>query len=112
MTFISERAEDSPTGSALLGCAKYISKLDFLRGYYQIPLSAKSKEFSAFVTPNGLYQYNVLPFGLTNAPVVFQRYINHVLRDLKGTEVYIDDIIIVADTWEEHLNRLEMVFKR
>ena len=95
-----------------VGRAKYMSKLDLLKGYYQIPLSAKSKKFSAFATHNGLYQYKVLPFGLKNAPVVFQRYISHALRDLKGTEVYIDDIIVVGDTWEEHLNRLEMVFSR
>lgn len=56
-----------------IGHAKYVSKFDLLKGYWQVPLSTRACEISAFITPNGLYRYNVMPFGLRNAPATFQR---------------------------------------
>jgi hypothetical protein len=61
----------------------------------------ESKEISAFVTPDSLFQYKVMPFGMKNAPATFQRMIHPLLRGLQGCEAYIDDAIIY--TWEEHL---------
>ena len=68
-----------------------------------------AKEISAFVTPDGLYQYKIMPFGMKNSQATFQRLMNTCLKDLEGVEVYGDDIVIFRDTWEEHLKRLEEV---
>ena len=50
-----------------VGKAKYVSKFDLLKGYWQVPLSDRAKEVSAFVTPDSFYQYKVVPFGMKNA---------------------------------------------
>ena len=59
----------------------------------------------AFITHRGLYQFNVLPFGLRNPPSHFQRIINNILKPLLGVCVliYIDDIIIYSDNEEQHV---------
>lgn len=85
--------------------ATYVTKIDLQNGYNQIPLTKASREISAFVTPDGLYQYTRMPFGLSSVPATFQRLMNHVIRGLTGTFVYLD-ILIVAETWTEHKQRL------
>lgn len=95
-----------------IGETKCITTIDLMKGYYQIPLTEKAKEISAFITPFGLFQYKVLPFGLTNAPSTFQRVINHVIRGLEGTAAYLDDIVVLAETWEEHIHRLQVLLQR
>ena len=59
-----------------VGDAKYVTKIDLLSGYWQVPLSQRAREISAFSTPDGLYQYKVMPFGMKNAPATFQRLVN------------------------------------
>ncbi|XP_068233540.1 uncharacterized protein [Palaemon carinicauda] len=93
-----------------IGAAKYLSQIDLLRGYYQIPLTDRAKLISAFITPFGLFQYERLPFGLTNAPATFQCLVNSVIKDLDGTYVYIDDIVVTSDTLDEHIHRLKALF--
>lgn len=78
--------------------AKYVTKFDLLKGFWQVPLTHRAKEISAFVTSDGLYQYKVMPFGIKNSPASFQRLINKVIVDLEGCEAYIDDVIIYSDT--------------
>ena len=95
-----------------VGSAQFVSKIDLLKGYYQIPLSEEAKRISAFVTPEGLYQYKVLPFGMKNSGSCFQRVMNRVLKGASGCAVYIDDIVVFADSWEEHLSRLIDLFRR
>ena len=95
-----------------IGKAKYLTKIDLLRGYYQIGLTEKAQQISAFVTPFGLFQYKVMPFGLTNAAATFQRVVNEVIRDLEGTFAYIDDIVVVADDWSQLLERLTGLFRK
>ena len=52
-----------------IGHAKYVTKFDLLKGFWQIPLTDRAKEISAFVTPDGLYQYKVMPFGMKNIKI-------------------------------------------
>ena len=95
-----------------VGNAKYVSKFDLLKGFWQIPLSERAKEISAFATPHGLYQYKVMPFGMKNSPATFQRLINRLIADIDGCEAYIDDVIIYSDTWETHLTIMCKLFRR
>ena len=66
---------------------RWFSSLDLASGYWQVPLTEKAKEISAFTMTAGQFEFNVLPFGLTNAPSAFQRLMDRVLGDLKGPEV-------------------------
>ncbi|KAL1249464.1 hypothetical protein QQF64_020469 [Cirrhinus molitorella] len=62
-----------------IGSAKFVSKLDLLKGYWQVPLTQRASDISAFVTPDCFMQYNVMAFGMRNAPATFQRLIQTVL---------------------------------
>ena len=95
-----------------LGQGKLFSCLDLKQGYHQIPLDEKSKPLTAFIAPNGLYEYNVMPMGLKDCPSAFCRIINQVLVGLKGCNVYMDDIIIQGKTLEENILNLEKVLAR
>lgn len=91
--------------------AEYFSSLDLRSGYWQIPMNEADKEKTAFTTPDGLYEFNVMPFGLCNAPATFERMIGDVLRGLKWKTClcYLDDIVIFSSTFKEHLQRLAQV---
>lgn len=65
--------------------ARVFSVIDSKSGFYQILVKEQSREKTAFVTPEGLYEFTVMPFGVKNAPATFQRVLNEVLKDLKGT---------------------------
>jgi hypothetical protein len=87
-----------------LRSARYLTTLDLSRGYWWVPVSKESQPLTAFVTPFGLYQFRVMPFGLNGAPATFQRLMDHVLRGLEESSVaYIDDVVIFSPTWESHL---------
>ena len=98
-----------------LGESKYFSTLDLASGFWQIPVHPNSREKTAFVTPNGLFEFRVLSFGLCNSPAVFQRLMQRVLMGLNPPEapgfvsVYIDDDIDddsqVPATCVERFNR-------
>ncbi len=95
----------------MLHGAQYFNSLDLTQGYYQIRSAQSDVERTAFAVPGGLYQFKVLPFGLCNAPSVFQSTMNLVLRDLIGKCVvcYIDDILVFSRTEAEHLHHLRLV---
>ena len=97
-----------------LGGAQYFSTLDLHSGYWQIEMDEDCKEKTAFITHNGLYQFNVLPFGLCNSPATFQRLMTHIIRCFEWSIclVYIDDLILFSHTFDEHLQHIEQVFKR
>ena len=95
-----------------VGKAKYVTKIDLLKGFYQVPLTERAKELSAFVTPSGLYQYKVMAFGMKNSPATFQRLINSVMSGIDGCDAYIDDAIIYSDTLEEHLSTIRQFYDR
>ena len=84
-----------------LGKARFISTLDLTKGYWQVPLAASSREKTAFLTPDGLYQYQVLPLGLRGAPPTFQRLMDKLLRPHQQYAVTNH-----SQGWEEHLTRL------
>ena len=71
--------------------AKYVTKFDLLKRFWQGPLTERAKKVSAFVTPNGPYQYKVMPFDMKNSPATFQRLINSIVADINGCDAYIDD---------------------
>jgi len=93
-----------------VGSAKFVSKLDLLKGYWQVPLTPRAKEISAFITPSGLYSYNIMSFGLRNAPATFQRLMNQVVAGLEGCAVYLDDVVVYSDMWEQHVERIRSLF--
>ena len=90
-----------------VGRAKFITKIDMLKGYWQIPLTARARQVSCFTTLGRTYLCNVLPFGMTNAPATYQRLMNSLTADIPGCVVYIDDVVIYSDTWDEHMKRLK-----
>ena len=95
-----------------VGNSKYVTKFDLLKGFWQVPLTDRAKEVSAFATPNGLYQYKVMPFGMKNSPATFQRLVNNLICGLDGCDAYIDDVIIYSDSWSDHLQRIRKFFDR
>jgi len=101
------------TLDALSG-ACWFSTLDLASGYWQVEMDQSDKEKTAFSTPFGLFQFNVMPFGLCNAPSTFQRLMEMVLAGLHWSTclVYIDDIIIFSCNFNQHLERLEEVLQR
>lgn len=92
--------------------AKFVSKFDLLKGYWQIPLTERAKDISAFCVGDALYRYLVCPFGLKNSGITFQRFMNQVVAGLRNTRVYVDDLIIYSDTWEEHVTAIRALFAR
>lgn len=98
-----------------LRSARYISTLDLSHAYHQVPSDAESKEITAFTVPNrGLYQFTRMPYGLTNAPATFQRLVDRLIGPKLEPHAfaYLDDIIVVTDTLEEHLQWLDRVLRR
>ncbi|XP_047482831.1 uncharacterized protein LOC125034845 [Penaeus chinensis] len=92
-----------------IGGSKYFSKIDLTKGYWQIPLTKESRKFTAFSTPAGLFQFTVLPFGLVNAPAVFNRLMRHLFGNMDGVETFLDDILIHSKTWKQHCGILQRV---
>ncbi|UYV84336.1 K02A2.6-like [Cordylochernes scorpioides] len=97
-----------------LAGSSWFSTLDLKSGYWQVGMHPEDKEKTAFSTGSGLYQFTVVPFGLCNAPATFERLIELVLKGLtwKTCLVYLDDIMVMGRTFEEHLRNLQEVFDR
>lgn len=90
-----------------LGQAKCYISLDMKNGFYQIPVSESSTRYTAFITPDGHYEFLKMPFGICNGPSVFQRAISKAVQHLKFLLVYMDDILIPFSTIEQGLQYLE-----
>ena len=85
-----------------VGKAKYVTKFDLLKGFWQVPLIVP-KRFQPLSHQVDYANTKVMPFGMKSLLASFQRLINKVTVDLEGCEAFIDDVIIYSDTWEEHL---------
>ena len=98
---------------ALVG-SKWFSTLDLCSGYWQVEMDPKDKEKTAFICRSGLYHFNVLPFGLCNAPATFERLMELVMAGLqwKVCLIYLDDIIVYGESFDQELERLKEVFQR
>ena len=101
------------TLDALAG-ARWFSTLDLKSGYWQVQLSDDAKDKTAFSTGTGLWQFNVMPFGLCNAPATFERLMEQVLAGLPTTIalLYLDDILVPGRTFDQQIANLRMVFQR
>ena len=97
-----------------LSGAKWFSTLDLASGYWQVPMDPASSGKAAFVTTSGLYEWTVMPFGLTSAPSTFERLMELILVGLRFETclIYLDDTIVHGRTFLEELERLEEVFVR
>ncbi|KAJ9515193.1 hypothetical protein QJQ45_002324 [Haematococcus lacustris] len=92
---------------------RVFSSLDLQSGYHQIRITEEDVPKTAFLTPMGQFQFKVLCFGLTNAPAMFQRMMNNVFKPLinECVLVYIDDILVMSNTPEEHVQHLRQVLQ-
>ena len=97
-----------------LGGATLFSTIDLQSAYNQVEVMEADKPKTAFSSPMGLFEYNRMPFGLSNAPATFQRLMNTIFREDLHEKllVYLDDIVIHSKTFEEHVQRLELVLSR
>ena len=109
--YMMPRVDDS---LASLEGSQFFSSLDLTAAFNQIPMDEESKDLTSFVTADGTWRYNRMPFGLVNGPAVFSRFIDTVLAGLKWTVclVYMDDVLVHTATFEEHLDALQSVFER
>ncbi|KAM7284397.1 uncharacterized protein ISCGN_001491 [Ixodes scapularis] len=108
-------SEPMPRADAVFAAAgekKYFSKVDFVKGYWQIPLSEESKPKTAFSTTSGLFQFRFMPFGIKTAPAVFSKLMHRVVEGIPGVQHYYDDVLVANATWEEHLTSLSQLFAR
>nr|KAG5707596.1 hypothetical protein BaRGS_030978 [Batillaria attramentaria] len=99
---------------AKIGKAKYLSKLDLSKGYWQVPLREEDKPKTAFTTPGGQYQWRVMPFGLKTAGAIFSRMMRKLLAPLNRSDIdnFMDDVLIANEAKEEHMDALRALFLR
>ena len=90
---------------------KYFTKLDLIRGYYQVPIEPQSREYTAFSTCENHFQFKRLSFGLKNSGIAFQKLMQQILSPVMCSNVivYIDDILIMSQSYEEHLTMVKKV---
>ena len=101
----------------ILSClkgAKVYSCIDLKSGYWQIKMAEEDRPKTAFICHKGLFEFNIMPFGLCSAPPIFQELMNLVLGDAINNFafVYLDDIIVFSNSYEEHLEHLQIIFNR
>ncbi|MBW0483508.1 hypothetical protein O181_023223 [Austropuccinia psidii MF-1] len=89
-----------------LAKAKYLTKMDYMKGFHQNGVNPNSMKLLRIICHIGIYEYTRMPFGIKNAPPNFQRMMDSIFQEkiLEGwMVVYIDDIIIYSETWKYHV---------
>ena len=97
---------------AQLGNGTSYTKLDMRHAYEQIELHPDSRKYVTINTARGLFTYKRLPYGVSSAPGIYQRVMDSLLKGIKNTMVYLDDVLITGKTDEEHLQALDLVMER
>ena len=90
--------------------ANIFTHLDCTRGFYQIKMDEGAKQYTAFTTHEGLYEWNVMPFGLVNSTATFVKMMGIILNKVPCVRHYVDDICIFTESWEEHIRILRDLF--
>lgn len=92
---------------------RFFTSLDLASGYYQVPMAQESRRYTGFVTPDGHFEFKRMPFGLANAPAVFQRLINKMLgsKRFDTALAYLDDILVPSENIQQGFQRLEEVLR-
>ena len=94
---------------------RYFSTMDLKSGFWQVKMSEESRQYTAFTVGSlGIYEFLRMPYGLCNAPAMFQRLMQNCLGklNLQYALIYLDDVIVYSKTPEEHLKRLQAVLDR
>ena len=97
-----------------LGKAKWFTKIDLQKGYYQVEIAEEDRWKSAFKTRYGTFQFLVMPFGLSGAPATFQRLMQNIfINELdEFVVIYLDDVLVYSRTREEHMQHLRRVLEK
>ena len=116
-TVIYFQADPLPNQEKLfsrLSKAKYFSKIDLSKGYYQISVPQQLRRYLAFTANGQLYEFTRLPFGLHIAPAIFSRMMSELLRPLENDNIihFLDDCLISTGTWDDHVRALTQLFDR
>ena len=107
--------EPMPTAEELyhkLSEDRFYSKIDLSKGYWQVKVADKDVHKTAFVTPDGHYEFLKMPFGMVNSGATLKRGLKRILADMPNVVFYWDDILVHTKTWEDHLKTLRQLFQR
>ena len=93
--------------------AKFISALDLTRGYWLVPVSEEVRHKTTFITTFGIFQFTVMPFGLSGAPATFHQIIDHLLRGCNEFSLpYLDDLVVYTSSWKDHLQCVRLILDK
>ena len=107
--------EPMPTAEELFqktGNDKFFSKIDLSKGYWQIKVAEEDIPKTAFVTPDGHWEFLRMPFGMVNSGATLKRGLSRILKDVDNVLFYWDDILVHTPSWEDHIKTLRELFQR